>query len=375
MVSSQICTCKHLVDQSLRQTLSTFWSLTFRSRVSTNHIVTWEIQHNNADWTVSRLWLCRRSWRFEIDFRLNIMRILKPHVCSNKLDVQETDMCVKQFKGIGNYFSGCRFAHGRNSRAWSQGLVVDVMHSNSNQKQKVKQARGNPLHGKVSEKRVNIRCNTQVPQRHLDLSNVDIVSSNVNSSRKGAMLYIFEDNEAVIKMIKSRSPTLRHVSRTHRVALDWLFGRIIADLKIQIRYVDSNNQLADIFTNRHFTCDEWNHLLCLFNIILFSSQSCSEAMAKRPQEGDYEEKGRCQNKTGEKFGIEKPCRDLNSAIFDGIFQPRDVRTWRSRSEFKSKYGATRSSKLQKKISLKVIQWRILKCGIQMQVRWLARWHP
>ena len=34
-----------------------------------------------------------------------------------------------------------------------RGLVVDVMHSNSNQKQKVKQARGNPLHGKVSEKR------------------------------------------------------------------------------------------------------------------------------------------------------------------------------------------------------------------------------
>ena len=173
---------------------------------------------------------------------------------------------------------------------------------------------------------VNIRCDTQVPQRHLDLSDIDIVSSNVNSSRKGAMLYIFEDNEAVIKMIKNRSPTLRHVSRTHRVALDWLFGRINADLKIQMRYVDSNNQLADILTKGHFTRDEWNHLLCLFHTILFSSQSCSEAMAKRPQEGDYEEKGRCQNKTGEKFGIEKPCRDLNSAIFDGIFQPRDVRT-------------------------------------------------
>ena len=37
-----------------------------------------------------------------------------------------------------------------------------------------------------------------------------------------AILYIFEDNEAVIKMIiKGRSPTMRHVSRTHRVALDW----------------------------------------------------------------------------------------------------------------------------------------------------------
>ena len=38
------------------------------------------------------------------------------------------------------------------------------------------------------------------------------------------MLYIFEDNEAVIKnIINGRSPTMRHGSRTHRVALDWLF--------------------------------------------------------------------------------------------------------------------------------------------------------
>ena len=44
--------------------------------------------------------------------------------------------------------------------------------------------------------------------------------------RAGA-LYVFEDSEAVIKMIiKGRSHTMRHVSRTHRVALDWLFHRI-----------------------------------------------------------------------------------------------------------------------------------------------------
>ena len=48
-----------------------------------------------------------------------------------------------------------------------------------------------------------------------------------NPRRQEALLYVFEDNEAVIKMImKGRSPTMRHVSRTHRVALDWLFDRI-----------------------------------------------------------------------------------------------------------------------------------------------------
>ena len=90
-----------------------------------------------------------------------------------------------------------------------------------------------------------------------DLDNVDFIPSNVQSSHQEALLYVFEDNEAVIKMIiNGRSPTMRHVSRTHRVALDWLFDRINLDPKIQIKYIDSKNQLADILTKGNFTRDE-----------------------------------------------------------------------------------------------------------------------
>ena len=79
------------------------------------------------------------------------------------------------------------------------------------------------------------------------LSNLDHVATNANSSQRRALLYIFEDNEAVIKMIiKGRSPMMRHVSRTHRVALDWLFDRINLDRKIQIKYVDTGSP-----TRRH----------------------------------------------------------------------------------------------------------------------------
>ena len=107
----------------------------------------------------------------------------------------------------------------------------------------------------------------------------------VHSSRQEALLYLFEDNEAVIKMIiKGRSPTMRHVSRTHRVALDWLFDRINLDPKIQIKYIDTKNQLADILTKGNFTRDEWNHLLCVFNISHFSSTDALEVMSKRTQE-------------------------------------------------------------------------------------------
>ena len=74
-----------------------------------------------------------------------------------------------------------------------------------------------------------------------------------------ALLYIFEDNEAVIKMIfKGLSPTMRHVSRTHRVALEWLFGRIIFDPMIPVECVDTQHQLADILTKRSLTRDRWD---------------------------------------------------------------------------------------------------------------------
>ena len=40
----------------------------------------------------------------------------------------------------------------------------------------------------------------------------------------------------------------------------------ILDPIIQIKYIDTKNQLADILTKENFTRCEWNHLVCLFNI-------------------------------------------------------------------------------------------------------------
>ena len=86
-----------------------------------------------------------------------------------------------------------------------------------------------------------------------------------------------------------RSPTMRHISRTHRVALDWCFARMNLDPKIQIKYVDTEHQLADILTKGNFTRDEWNNLLHLsdnshFSLICWSQNfrltSCSKTMAK-----------------------------------------------------------------------------------------------
>ena len=54
---------------------------------------------------------------------------------------------------------------------------------------------------------------------------------------------------------------MRHVSRTHRVAVDWVFDIFNLDSKIQTRDIDTKHQLADIFTKGCFTSDESKNLL------------------------------------------------------------------------------------------------------------------
>ena len=133
-------------------------------------------------------------------------------------------------------------------------LVIDVLHSSPNQSKKTTdQVRGDSSRNTTWNK--HTQNQTKIPTQHdnLDLNNVVCLPSNAKFSRFGAMLCIFEDNEAVIKMIiKGKSPTMRHGSRTHGVALNWLFDRINLDSKIQIKYVDTKNQLSDLLTKRTF---------------------------------------------------------------------------------------------------------------------------
>ena len=172
---------------------------------------------------------------------------------------------------------------------WNQSRA-HPSHPENLKKQKQKETtieRGNPLWTVTKRHGPNKRSQGMINV----LNNIDCVPSNVQSSHQEALLYVFEDNKAVIKMIiKGRSVTMRRVSRTHRVALNWLFEWINLDPKIQIEYIDTKNQLADMLTKGNFTRDEWNHLLCLFNISHFSSTDCSDVMWKRTQQDSGEER-------------------------------------------------------------------------------------
>ena len=85
-------------------------------------------------------------------------------------------------------------------------------------------------------------------------------------------LEFFEDNEAVIKVIsEGRSPTVRHVSRTHGVALDFLFDRInFGPNKSESNMSTPETNWQTYCPKSTFTRDDWHHLLRLFN---FTSNS------------------------------------------------------------------------------------------------------
>ena len=239
------------------------WSLTFITHVIANNIVMWETLPNNADWDCFKTPLLQEIMRIQNLHQVEHCAFLGSHTL-----VARSWMCKKQTSvshsstesEIISLDGGLRL-----DGILALDLIVAVL-GNTNQSHKergdlctnLRQVRSTP-HPLQKRKQSQGVIN--------DMDNVDFIPSNVNSSHQEALLFVFEDNEAVIKMIfKGRSPTMRHVSRTHRVALDWLFDRTNLDPKIQVKYIDTKNQFADILTKGNFTLDEWNHLLCLFNI-------------------------------------------------------------------------------------------------------------
>ena len=94
-------------------------------------------------------------------------------------------------------------------------LVTEVFRATQEISKLTQACSGNPLAFQENPTKIGQVSN-------VELSNIDQVPSNAHHSERKSQLYIFEDNEAVIKMIiKARSPTTRNVSRTHGGALDW----------------------------------------------------------------------------------------------------------------------------------------------------------
>ena len=79
-------------------------------------------------------------------------------------------------------------------------------------------------------------------------------------------MIICGDNEAVIKIcLKGRSQALRHLHRTHRVAVDLIYDMIKANWVI-LEHVNTKVQIADIFTKPIVKSESWLQLTDLAQI-------------------------------------------------------------------------------------------------------------
>ena len=77
-----------------------------------------------------------------------------------------------------------------------------------------------------------------------------------------AVLNIMEDNQATLHICaRGRTMELRHLARTHRVNLSFLYGIALHSPYIYLQYTKTSNQAADIFTKGQFTVIQWNRLL------------------------------------------------------------------------------------------------------------------
>ena len=209
--------------------------------MNTNNIVMWVILQNNAGWDCFKTPILKEILRTQ-----NLLRVEHCTLFGSHTLVPVSWMCKKQTSvshsstesEIISLDAGLRFDGILALDLWD--LIVSVLGNTIQTPERP----GRPV---VNDKDQRSQGTTNV------LNHIDCVPSNVQFSHQEALLYVFEDNDAVIKMIiKGRSPTMRHVSRTRRVAFDWLLDRLILDLKIQIKYIDTKNQLADISNQRKF---------------------------------------------------------------------------------------------------------------------------
>ena len=79
-------------------------------------------------------------------------------------------------------------------------------------------------------------------------------------------LIIAEDNQAVIKIVsKMRSLALRHLPRTHRIDVNWLF-EVCQHPEVRMVYCNTKQQVADLMTKAMTSPPLWSALVELAQI-------------------------------------------------------------------------------------------------------------
>ena len=197
------------------------WSPTTIPQVNTNSIATWETLQNNADWLnfespiLQEILRIQNLHQVEHCAWLEVIRLFQSAGCvRNKLQCRTVQQNRKSFPWTQDW-GWTVYPHLLYGICSSQFFTGNTYQSD----QKLWDPYTNLVRAAPHKLQMRKKSHGMID----DLDNVDFILSNVHSSRQEALLYIFEDSEAVIKMItKGRSPTMIHVSRIHRSCSWWV---------------------------------------------------------------------------------------------------------------------------------------------------------
>ena len=124
------------------------------------------------------------------------------------------------------------------------------------------------LHPSSVQREAEARCHCTHLQKSLFLRTLITVWQLFSISLQLTQLFLLEDTAAVIQMImRGRSPSWRHGTRTHGVDLDWLFERTnLHHSVVFVKKMRTNGQLADFVHQGSFSSQQWERQLLLCEI-------------------------------------------------------------------------------------------------------------
>ena len=159
----------------------------------------------------------------------------KHNTCPSQLDVQETNCCLAHFHRIWTYFSGRWTTYGWVTCSRSLGQPRTISHQHQETGGRTTQSYKLQETGSSSTHMGSLRVENQDPTCHWKTRRWSVEWGGSRTHKHTFVLLKGNLSCTSLKttklwskmIIKGRSPTMRHVSRTHRVALDWLFDRIL----------------------------------------------------------------------------------------------------------------------------------------------------
>ena len=192
------------MDQRMWQTLGEFDLLHSSHQWPPTNIVTWATLLSIVDKLVFKTQtlletLRTRNQLLEESYVYSEVEHLSPSVgCARNKRQYPT---VPQNRKLFLWMLDCAWMEYLLSTFWD--VVIEMLRSTNNTARQGRLAQGNLCGtGDHSSKKTRTKTPTEMRKREVEqLSNVEYVPTNTHSSQGESQLYIFEDNEAVIKMI------------------------------------------------------------------------------------------------------------------------------------------------------------------------------